>query len=120
MSSSSRARARVPIAEIPVRFKADGSEAVGHLENLTRTGVFVRTDDLPRDGAAVALQFHSPSGILIDLRGEVRWNSEGLSHLLSVRGFGVLLHEPPPEYLEFFDWAFRESADEKPADPESV
>jgi hypothetical protein len=120
MSSTSRARARVPTSKIAVRFKADGSESVGYLDNMTRTGVFVRTDDLPRPGSAVALQFHTPAGALIDVRGEVRWNTEGLSHLLSTPGFGLLLHEPPPEYLEFFDWAFLEAAEEKPVDPESA
>jgi hypothetical protein len=120
MSATSRARARVLIPNITVRFTADGSESVGQLENLTRTGIFIRSDDLPRPGAAVALQFHAPGGALVDLRGEVRWNTDGLAGLHPASGFGVLLHEPPPEYLAFFDWAFKQSGDEKPADSDPV
>jgi hypothetical protein len=120
MSSSSRARPRVPIPEISVRFTADGSESVGQLENLTRTGVFVRTGDLPRPGSVVALQFRDSEGALVDLRGEVRWNTDSLSPVCSASGFGVLLHEPPPEYLRFFDWVLRQAKDDKPTDADPV
>jgi hypothetical protein len=120
MSSSSRVRARVAIPEISVRFSADGTESVGQLENLTRTGVFIRTAELPRPGAAVALQFRDSEGEIVDLRGQVRWNTQGLSSGDSASGFGVLLHEPPPEYLRFFDWVFRQARDDKPADVDPV
>lgn len=120
MSSASRVRARVPIPEISVRFAADGTESVGQLENLTRTGVFIRTAELPRPGAAVALQFLDSEGELVDLRGQVRWNTRGLSSAAAASGFGVLLHEPPPEYLRFFDWVFRQAQEDKPADTDPV
>ena len=39
---------------------AEGSEGVGHLKNVSRSGMFVRSDDLPRPGVAIALQFEAP------------------------------------------------------------
>jgi hypothetical protein len=98
---------------------ADGVESVGQLRNVSRFGVFVRSEDLPRPGAAVAVQFRTPDGRLVDARGEVRWNTHGLTHATHP-GFGVQIHEPPREFLEFFLWALAQAKEEKPADDEVV
>jgi hypothetical protein len=86
---------------------AEGGEGVGHLKNVSRAGLCVRSADLPRPGVAIALQFEAPTtGALVNLRGQVRWSSEHLGASdTSQAGFGVLLHEPPPQYREFFRWA---------------
>jgi hypothetical protein len=120
VSGSARARQRLRIARIPVRFLAEGQEAVGQLKNVSRAGVFVRASDLPRPGAVVALQFRSPQGSLVDVRGEVRWNTQGLALDGVVPGFGVLLYEPPREFREFFAWAVARVDDEKGSEAEGV
>ncbi|MFQ5698111.1 MAG: PilZ domain-containing protein [Myxococcota bacterium] len=112
MDEQNRARARVKTERISVRFMADGAESVGYLKNVSRAGIFIRAQDLPRPGAAVALQFRSPSGVLVDLRGEVRWNTHGLTAVASA-GFGVAIQEPSREYVEFFLWALERSKDEE-------
>ena len=57
-------------------------------------------------GSAVVVQFESPAGAaLVNVRGEVRWTTRGLERPEVPTGFGVLLHEPPMEYREFFLWA---------------
>jgi hypothetical protein len=84
---------------------AEGAEAVGQLKNVSRAGVFVSASELPRPGAPVALQFESPSGESVNLRGEVRWVSQGAPESRVPTGFGVLLREPPREYRSFFLWA---------------
>jgi hypothetical protein len=109
VSASARARRRILTSRIPARFMAEGSEGVGHLKNISRTGLCVRSIDLPRPGVAIAVQFEAPStGELVNLRGEVRWSSDRLGSDTSQAGFGVLLHEPPPEFRDFFRWAIEQ------------
>jgi hypothetical protein len=104
VSGSARARRRIRIPRIQVRYLAEGIEGVGYLKNVSRAGVFVSTREIPRVGAVIAVQFRTVSGSLVDLRGEVRWNSRGLADPEVVPGFGVLLHEPPREFREFYLW----------------
>lgn len=88
-----------------MRFVAAGVEGLGQLADASRAGLFVRSGELPRTGSAVAVQFRSPTGVLVDLRGEVRWTTQGLAPAAGAPGFGVQLHEPSREYREFVLWA---------------
>ncbi len=101
------------MTRIPIRYLAEGREASGHLKNVSRAGLFVRAPDLPRPGAVVALQFRSPTGALVDVRGEVRWTTAGLDSLDVRPGFGVLLHEPPRQFVEFYRWVIGQLDPEK-------
>ncbi len=112
MGGSARARQRIPIPPIRVRFLAEGLDARGELIEISRTGMFIQTDELPRAGAVVALQFWTPTGDLVDLRGEVRWNTQGLANAAELRGFGVLVHEAPEPYRQFFLWAQAEKPED--------
>jgi hypothetical protein len=103
------------IERIPVRFVADGVEGLGQLADASRAGLFVRSSELPRTGSAVAVQFRSPTGVLVDLRGEVRWTTQGLAPAAGSPGFGVQLHEPSREYREFVLWAVGQAKDDAPA-----
>jgi hypothetical protein len=94
-----------------VRFLADGQESVGTLHNVSRAGVGIRSAEVPRPGAIVALSFESPHGVLVDARGEVRWNTRGLASGRVPEGFGVRLHEPPREFRDFFTWALEQGGD---------
>jgi hypothetical protein len=103
-------------SRIPIRFMAEGAEGVGHVKNVSRAGLFVRSNDLPRPESAIALQFETPStGESINLRGEVRWTTDGQGSVDPSPGFGVQLHEAPRAFLEFFRWALEQL--EKPEDP---
>jgi len=106
VDASARARRRVLTSRIPIRFMAEGAEGVGHLKNVSRAGMFVRSNDLPRPESPITLQFDMPhSGTTINLRGEVRWSSDGQGSVDPAPGFGVQLLEPPREFQEFFRWA---------------
>jgi len=88
---------------------SEGTEGVGHLKNVSRSGMCVRSADLPRPGVTIALQFEAPTtGAPVNLRGEVRWSSDRLGADTSQSGFGVLLHEPPTQFREFFRWAIEQ------------
>ena len=90
-----------------MRFVAEGSEAVGKLVEVSRSGLQVAAAELPRPGAIIALQFESPGGKLVDVRGVVRWNTQSRPDD-TPESFGVRLHEPPREYREFVAWALAE------------
>ena len=120
MNETRRRRTRVSGREIAVRYVADGTEAVGHVKNVSRAGVFVVTDDLPRAGAVISLQLNAPDGSLVDVRGEVRWTTDGIEMPDAITGFGVLIQEPPPDYLELFAWIRSCAKPEKPADDEPL
>ena len=120
MSRSARARRRLTIAKVQIRFLTDGLEAVGEIRNVSRAGLFVASSDLPRPGTITALQFQPPCGRLVDLRGEVRWNTQGLVSPSIPAGFGVLLYEPPRAYREFYLWAVDEAEEEKGQDSDGM
>ena len=92
---------------------AEGAEGVGHLKNVSRAGMFVRSSDLPRPESAIAIQFEAPeTGASINLRGEVRWTTDG--HGISAGpGFGVQLHEPSREFVDFLRWAIEQGEKEE-------
>jgi len=116
VDASARARRRVLTSRIPIRFLAEGSEGVGHLKNVSRAGLFVRSNELPRPESPITLQFEMPhTGTAINLRGEVRWTSEGQGSVDPSPGFGVQILEPPREFQEFFRWAVEQL--EKPDEP---
>ena len=94
---------------------AEGAEGVGSLKNVSRAGLFVRSNDLPRPEAAITLQLEVPgSGAAINLRGEVRWTTDGSGSRDPAPGFGVQIHEPTREFTDFFRWAVEQL--EKPDD----
>jgi hypothetical protein len=120
VSGSGRTRQRIRLEQIPVRYLAEGCEGVGHLKNVSRAGVFIHAEELPPAGAVVALQFRCPSGVLVDVRGLVRWGTESPDELDGSPGFGVMLHEPARDYLEFVRWAVEHAEGEKGDEPASL
>lgn len=112
VETSGRARPRLRVPRITVRYVAEGAEAVGLLLDVSRAGVYVEAAELPREGAVVAMQFESPDGTLVDLRGEVRWSEDREGRASATRGFGVRLREPPRAYREFVSWLLSQN-DEK-------
>jgi len=94
-----------------VRFFSQGTESTGELESVSRAGLFVRSTDLPRPGVVIAVQFESPAGPLVDVRGEVRWSTQGVANANAPEGFGVILHEPPRVFRDFYAWV--QAQDEK-------
>ena len=96
---------------MPLRFLSEGIEGTGFLENVSRAGAFVRTSELPRPGAVVVLQFRSPGDALVDVRGEVRWTTQGLAGEYVEPGFGVVLQQPSREFRAFFRWVLDQATD---------
>ncbi len=111
MSDRARARERLGVPHLPLRFLSEGIEGTGFLENVSRAGAFVRTSELPRPGAVVVLQFRSRGDALVDIRGEVRWTTQGLAGEDVEPGFGVVLQEPSREFRAFLRWVLDQATD---------
>ena len=92
-----------------MRFVAEGSESTGVLRDVSRQGVYIRSSQIPRPGAVIAVQFEGGDGRLIDARGQVRWNVSPRGDKPS--GFGVIVHEPSQRFRDFVDWALAISSE---------
>lgn len=80
-----------------VMYETPSIRGEGHLSNASETGLFIRTDELPKSGEAVRLGLRE-GGEPIRLQGEVCWtSSEGGA---SSPGFGVRLLHPPAALAE--------------------
>ena len=81
---------------------ANGDYANGHVKNLSKLGMFVRSNMMPAPGTEVRIRFEPITGEKIEVEGIVRWNTSGLPTEQGADGFGVYLPKPSKEYLNFF------------------
>ncbi len=80
----------------------DGEYANGHVKNLSKLGLFVRSNMMPAPGTDVSIRFETITGEKIEVEGIVRWNTSGLPTEEGADGFGVQLAKPSKDYLNFF------------------
>ncbi len=100
-----RRRLKRMVQRIPARFKAGAIKGQGHIKNISRAGVFVRADALPDPGSPVHILFMDRAQRKIEVSGTVRWTTDQLPDVTpdTPKGFGVLLDEPSPAFLDFFE-----------------
>ena len=94
-----RYRLTVPIS---ITYVAGQSRGEGRLEDLSRSGFFVKSPMLPPNGAAITAMISTPSGQLLSVEGVVRWNTAG-SDASRRSGFGVQVSSFGPEYGGFVE-----------------
>ncbi len=80
----------------------DGEYANGHVKNLSKLGLFVRSSMAPAPGSAVTVRFETITGQKIEVSGRVRWHNSGMVSDPAARGFGIKLDDPSDAYLAFF------------------
>ena len=84
-------------------FESAEVQGQGYLKNVSKSGVFVRADDLPRRGETVKVSFARGYGEWVRIEGEVCWTTADLDLDRPVRsGFGLRIEDPPPEFREFY------------------
>lgn len=99
-----RRRIKRTVKSIPARFQHEGRTQRGHIKNITKEGLFLRTDSLPPTGAAVRVIFETKAGAKIQVAGTVRWTTAQLPPSADTPpGFGMKLDDVPEEFLEFFE-----------------
>ena len=92
------------MARIPATFVAGEICGNGHVKNLSRDGLFIRTDTLPAKGESVGLIFFLQDGSKLEISGTVRWSTAQLAQAeQATPGFGMRIDERNAEYLEFYE-----------------
>ena len=98
-----RRRLKRVVKRIPIRFAAGGLRGQGHIKNLTKEGLYVRSHLLPEPGTRIQIEIVSRDGSKVEISGVVRWTTGQLHDASGTPGFGVMLEQPTPEFLGFFE-----------------
>jgi hypothetical protein len=92
------------VKRIPVTFESGSLRGKGHIKNVSKKGLFLRSSVLPPVGSAVSLRFADRKGKPVEVRGKVRWTTQQLaSGERAQPGFGVLVARDDPAFTEFFE-----------------
>jgi hypothetical protein len=86
-----------------VEFTLDGTACSGFTNDVSPSGIFVRSNRLPDPGVAVSVNLHLPEGKRVVLRGKVVRSFRvpaALSRLIP-SGFAVQLSDSPEDYFQF-------------------
>ncbi len=91
------------VRRIPAKFSTASIEGTGHVKNLSKEGLFMRTNCLPQAGEEVQLIILTRDRRKIEVVGVVRWSTAQLdNHTPAQPGFGVYIESRSPEFVEFF------------------
>ncbi len=99
-----RRRLKRVVKRIPARYQSDGLIGKGHIKNVTKEGLFLRTDRLPSPGSQVRVIFEPHEGPKVEVSGTVAWTTAQLRDPTEgAPGFGMKIDSVPEEFLEFFE-----------------
>ena len=99
-----RRRLKRAVKRIPARYQSEGLIGKGHIKNVTREGLFLRSNRLPTPGSQIRLIFEPEDGPKVEVSGTVRWTTEQLPHAADTSpGFGMQIENVTEEFLEFFE-----------------
>jgi hypothetical protein len=86
-----------------VEFQFQGGACSGFTYDVSPTGIFVRSNRLPRPGTFLTANLHLPEGKRIPVHGEVLRSFRvppGLTRVVP-SGFSMRLSETPEDYFQF-------------------
>ena len=98
-----------------VEWIAEEIVCTGFTEDISATGIFVRSAFIPRVGTVLALQLLVPAGGKLKVRGRVVRSHRVPQQMRSVHpsGFAIRLSEAPEEYFQLlaslFNLSFAET-----------
>ncbi len=99
-----RRRLKRAVKRIPARYQSEGLIGKGHIKNVTKEGLFLRTDRLPLPGAPIRVIFEPKNGPKVEVSGTVRWTTGQLPPTADTpSGFGMQIENVTEEFLEFFE-----------------
>ncbi len=88
---------------IPAKFSTKTMQGTGHVKNLSKEGLFMRTNALPQPGEDVQVIILTRDRRKIEVMGTVRWTTAQLSsQTLAQPGFGVEITNHGDGFVEFF------------------
>ncbi len=92
------------VKRIPARYQSEGLIGKGHIKNVTKEGLFLRTERLPSPGARVRVIFEPKNGPKVEVSGRVLWTTGQLRPKADTPpGFGMQIENVTEEFLEFFE-----------------
>jgi PilZ domain len=95
---------RRAIPSIRAAFEAGELRGVGHLKNISKEGLFLRSDILPQPGTEIRILFHDRQGNKIELHGTVRWTTAQLANDSGARpGFGIQFSKADGAFRDFYE-----------------
>ena len=105
MNDEGRERRRLKrfMSGIPASFVCGSQAARAVVRNLSKEGLFLRSDTLPAPGATVQVLLQPPGNPKVEVMGIVRWTTDQLpDRIPGQTGFGVRIENPPDAFLELF------------------
>ena len=87
-----------------VEFKLEGAPCTGFTNDVSPSGMFIRSTRLPTPGTFVTVNLHLPEERRVVLRGKVVRSVRvppALSRLIP-NGFALHFSDTPEEYFQFF------------------
>jgi len=93
------------VHRIPVTIQSGPVAGVGYIKNISKGGMFARSELTPHQGASVRIAIHTSTGKEIELEGVVCWSTQAVpeSEGKPQPGFGLQIDPVPQEFLEFFE-----------------
>ena len=99
-----RRKLRRILKRIPASFEAGKLRGKGHVKNVSKEGLFVRSNTLPPAGAEIRIVFPDRNGTKIEVHGTVRWTTAQLPPSEKAKpGFGVYIPRGNETFDEFFE-----------------
>lgn len=88
---------------ISAQFESDSTQGEGYLKNVSKSGLFVRSDQLPMRGETLRVRIERTFGDWVEVEGEVRWTTQDLDVDRPVRpGFGLRILKPTRDFKVFY------------------
>ncbi len=98
-----RRRLKRVVKRIPIRFEAGGLRGQGHIKNLTKEGLYIRSHLLPEPGTRIRIEIVGQDGSKVEIPAVVRWTTAQLREGGGAPGFGVMIEQRTPEFLGLFE-----------------
>jgi len=104
LAQTERRRLKRHVERLEAHFQSGRMRGHGHVRNLCKEGLFIRSDRLPEPGLAVSIVIETNAGDKVEVQGTVRWTTAQLPNARSApSGFGVRLEGRPSMYRELFE-----------------
>ncbi len=95
-------RSKRVIKRLEVTFTARGLSYTGITSDISREGIFIRTQKGLPPGITVDVELYLPSGEILKMRGVVKRTIKTPFQQIK-NGMGVELTDPPQKYKDFSD-----------------
>ncbi len=91
------------VRRIPAKFSSPTMHGTGHVKNLSKQGLFMRTNVLPLPGEEVSVIILTRDRRKIEVIGRVRWTTAQLGGRTPAQpGFGMYIDRASDAFVEFF------------------